>query len=576
MSNHSRHPWGAALLCAAAGVVCGTPALAGADFRVLYHEAVRIESRPAAASRQHLRLEAYGRRFDLLLETNEGLSAAVPRGRRDIQPLRGVLENQPGSWARLTHTRSGWRGMLSDGHELYAIEPAADLADALVQPLTAAKSDTVMYRLADALMTVGPGFCATLAADTAPSGDANSTAGEPGSPTALQVYQALAADLNSAASAFPSKRLLTGVVADYEFASRFSDDPEGAIIARMDIVDGIFSTQVGVKIALGPLTVFRTAQQPFSTTVPTDLLSQLRTYRGHSAEQLGFGLTHLMTGQDLDGSTVGIAYMGSVCNGDTAASLSEGTHSTTMSALIAAHEIGHNFNAPHDGVPGACATTPQTYLMAPQINFSNQFSSCSIQQMEARIQTASCLSAYVPPDVSLQVPAAAVDAALNTPFTLSFSVEASGDDPSADVVATATLPASLSLQSAAVDGTPCTTGAGTVSCAVGSLAPGESRAVTLQVTAGASGTIAVPVQVSSSNDSNGSDDSAQITASVARVVTVAAGQPAATAGSGGGGGRLDILLLCALSLALGARVHALRASRTRLQSPRRSVFRRGR
>src|SRR5262249_24461230 len=151
-------------------------------------------------------------------------------------PLRGALENQPGSWARLTHTRSGWRGMLSDGRELYAIEPAADLADALVQPLTTSGSDTVMYRLADALMTVGPNFCETLAADTAPPGDPNNSAAVPGSPTALMVYQALAADLNPSASAFPGKRLLTGVVADYAFASRFSDDPEGAIIARMDIV----------------------------------------------------------------------------------------------------------------------------------------------------------------------------------------------------------------------------------------------------------------------------------------------------------------------------------------------------
>jgi hypothetical protein len=32
---------------------------------------------------------------------------------------------------------------------------------------------------------------------------------------------------------------------------------------------------------------------------------------------------------------------------------------------IAAHELGHNFNAPHDGEAGACATTAQTFLMAP-------------------------------------------------------------------------------------------------------------------------------------------------------------------------------------------------------------------
>ena len=48
------------------------------------------------------------------------------------------------------------------------------------------------------------------------------------------------------------------------------------------------------------------------------------------------GVTHLMTGRDLDGNVVGISYMNSVCNGDSADSLSEGAHSTLESALIAA------------------------------------------------------------------------------------------------------------------------------------------------------------------------------------------------------------------------------------------------
>jgi hypothetical protein len=183
-------------------------------------------------------------------------------------------------------------------------------------------------------------------------------------------------------------------VADHTFATAFSDDPEGAVIARMNVVDGIWSSQVGVRIVLAPIVVFTTLPEPFSaTSVPLDLLAEVRRFRATTPSQLSDGgVTHLMTGRDLDSAIVGIAYLDSVCTGAGADSLSQGNHSTTMSALIAAHELGHNFNSPHDGQPGACLSTPQTFLMAPHINFSSQFSQCSLTQISARITTAQCLT----------------------------------------------------------------------------------------------------------------------------------------------------------------------------------------
>ena len=556
MSNHARRPLRAAL---AAAAICGMlpAAYAAPLFQILNHEAVHIATNTSSSGIRHMRLEAFGRRFELDLQPNEGIRRAVPAGRGDIEPLAGTLEGQAGTWVRLTRTRAGWRGMIFDGRELYAVEPVADVADALVQP-HADLSDTapVMYRLADALMTVNPGFCETLIAEgttgaDAAAGSTNATSNAaPTRPTALRVFKAIAADLSSAAGQFPSKRLLTGVVADYEFANKFND-PEGAIIARMDIVDGIFSSQVGVKISLAPLTIIATPTEPFTKTAASELLSQLRSYRGHNSAQMALGVTHLMTGRNMDGDTVGIAYQGSLCNGDTSASLSEGAHSTTMSALIAAHELGHNFNAPHDGVPGACATTPKTFLMAPQINGSNQFSSCSLAQIATRIRSAQCLLSYAPPDVSVSVANNILGAALNMPFTVSFSVTASGDDPSENVTAGATLPASLSLQSATVSGGSCTPGAGTVSCSIGTLAPGETRQVDLQLTASVSGTLAISLTDAASNNSDTSNDLGTVTANISDVKVTPPTQ-ASTAGGGGGGGRIDPALLSFLSLAWAA------------------------
>ena len=556
----------ALLLTALVSLAPSGAARAAPPYRVLNHEAVQIDSRAdgSAGGLQHLSVAAFGKQFELSLRPNDTIQRAVPNGRTDIQPLAGTVDGQPGSWVRITRTHAGWRGMLFDGQELYAIEPVGDVAEALVQPHPDSATAPIMYRLADAMMTVGSGFCSTVDAD---GNDAGSPTGAGGTTTndngpaskrlsALKVFNAIAADLSGAAAQYPTKRLMTGVVADYEFSQAFAD-PQGAIIARMNIVDGIFSTQVGVKITLAPLTVISSPNEPFTTTVPNDLLSQLRTYRGSSSIQSSLGVTHLMTGRNLDGDIVGISYQGAICNGATSAGLSEGWHSTTMSALIAAHELGHNFNAPHDGVPGPCASTPQTYLMSPTINGSSQFSDCSLRQIQARIQSAQCLTDYSPPDVTITAPTAEVGAGVNTPFTLSITVSALGDDASNDVSATVTLPANLTVQSATVAGTACTVASGTLTCSIGSLTPGQTRSIDVQLTATAIGTSSISFAVTSSNDSNPGNDTGTVTANVAETAPAISPSTAeATAASGGGGGgAIDLAMLAFLGLtvAMGAR-----------------------
>jgi hypothetical protein len=546
--------------------LCGLAAAAQADasptFKVLYHEAVKIESHATSARQQRMHLEAYGKDFNILLEPNDGIRRAVPAARPDIQPLKGSVEGQAGSWARLTRSRTGWRGMVFDGRELYAIEPAANVADAVVQPLTTSSpTDPVMYRLADTLMTVGPAFCQTVAADDtvsseSPAAQPSNSGAEPERTSAKAMFNAIARDLSSPTAEFPSERLMTGVVADYEFVQEYFSDPEGEILARMDIVDGIFSTQVGVKISLAPITLIQTPDEPFTKTGASDLLSQLRQYRSQSSTQMSLGVTHLMTGRNLDGNTVGIAYMGSVCRGDTAASLSAGSHSTMMSALIAAHELGHNFNAPHDGEAGACSSTPQTFLMAPTINMSSQFSSCSLQQMQTRIQTAQCLTPYVPPDVDLSVPSGQIGTVVDQAFTATFSVQAMGDDPSNNVATSVTLPAGVTVESATVAGGTCTWGAGTVSCQMGTLSPTDKKDVNLQLKASVAGASAIAASVTSSNDSDESNNSATITANASMTAAAPVTQPVVVSaesgseGGGGGGGRIDLTVLALLSAIL--------------------------
>jgi Metallo-peptidase family M12/Reprolysin family propeptide len=377
-----------ALACFFSGMVSAAP-----TFKILYQERADIAQRGQPSGQQHLSFDAYGHHFEIELQPNIGIARGLPPTRTDIKPYEGTVTGQPGSWVRLTQTREGWRGVLSDGQALYAIEPASEVAKSAVQPLPTdtSGSSPVIYRLADAIMPEGAAYCGTGANET-PAADATDRS------TALKAFTRLSEELVTNGSAqLPRRELTVGIVADHTFSDAVGADPLGAIVARMDIVDGIWSSQVGIRVVLGPVTILSDNAELFSsTTVPGDLLAEVSSYRARLSAHTNTGLTHLMTGRTMQGNIIGISYLGAVCQGASAVSLSQSTISTSMGGLIAAHELGHSFNAVHDGVPGVCATTPQTYLMAPIINFNDQFSSCSLNQIEARAVTAQCL-VQIPP-----------------------------------------------------------------------------------------------------------------------------------------------------------------------------------
>src|SRR5690606_41339473 len=103
-------------------------------------------------------------------------------------------------------------------------------------------------------------------------------------------------------------------------------------------------------------------------------------------------------------------------------SLSEGWRGLMDSALVAAHEIGHNFGAPHDGAEDSpCKSTPGLFLMAPALNGSTTFSDCSRAPMAPKIAAAACV---VPARIADMTVSAAdtVVASQNHPFDYAVDV----------------------------------------------------------------------------------------------------------------------------------------------------------
>ncbi|HKL62865.1 MAG TPA: M12 family metallo-peptidase, partial [Woeseiaceae bacterium] len=243
-------------------------------------------------------------------------------------------------------------------------------------------------------------------------------------------------------------------------------------------------------------------------TDPSTLLADLGGYKSRQPDLGGLGLVHLYTGRDLDDNTAGIAYLGALCNSRFGASLSEGRRTTTTDSLIGAHEIGHNFGAPHDGEDGSlCESTPGSFLMAPQLNGSSTFSACSLEQIAPEVASALCLRDLPDADMSIAATAAPATALEGTVLTLELTATNLGTAAAELVSMSVDLPAGLHLQD---PGSLCAAAAGGAECSLGAVSAGSSATAGLVLSAVSAGRTSVDVEVRADSDVQPSNDKASV------------------------------------------------------------------
>jgi Metallo-peptidase family M12/Domain of unknown function DUF11 len=528
------------------------------EFRILYAEPVKTEQPlPRAGARlaeasalTSMRFQAYGREFDLTLESNERLFAALPAGQREAlraYPIyRGRVAGAPGSWVRLARVGEALEGMVWDGNDLYTIEPARRAKPFMIDAAGVADDATVIYRLSDTLSDLGPQFCTVV------------TPAE--SATTLDAYKALVSELRAnqplAAAAAATSQIQVAVIGDVEFSSDRPGNAQSTVVTRMNVVDGIFSGQVGIHIVVAAVSLFDTDSDPFTaTTVPSELLNQLADYKNATAAIRSTAITHLMTGRDFDGTTVGIAFLASLCSPRFGVSASEGGSeiSSASAALVAAHEMGHNFGAPHDAETDpaqnqACASTPPTFLMAARLNGSSTFSQCSLDQMQPEISAAACVQPVATADAAVTASPASVSNLINQPLAFAVNVSSVGTAAVDSVTVSVTIPQSFTLQAATPDMGTCSMGPGTATCNFGTLAAGSTRRIDLVVLGSQTGTFTSSASLAASNDAFAQNNSA----SVSLMIT----QPTGASPPAGGGGSAGVLEALILLLGLSCRARA--------------------
>ncbi len=427
-----------------------------------------------------MEFDALGRRFDLQLEPNTKLLSAEQRARIDssIGVYRGRLAGNPNSWARIV-TRDGVpAGLIWDGNEMLAIERPGQSAVSTTEP--------VIFRLADMVIEEGTMSCAV----------------GPGAKSGAHMYQAMVGELRTAQAQGATEEIEIGMVADSSFSSGRANAQQD-VLDRMNNVDGIYSSELGIQVTIPVVDVFDSGNDPFSGTLDSgDLLTELSTYRRDNASQSQRGLTHLFTGRNLDGSTVGVAYVNALCSSFFGVGLSEGRRGTTTDSLIAAHEIGHNFGANHDGDSGgSCPNEPNNqFIMAASVNGNNTFSPCSKTIMRNTANGASCIVPLANVDVSINSNGQPNSILLGRALNLTFEVPNGGSEDATGVSVDVSLPSNVSFLAAAASQGNFTQGAGTVSFNIGTIAAFSAATVTITVDTEAVGAAVFSAMVSGTND----------------------------------------------------------------------------
>ena len=362
----------------------------GQKFEILYHENIQeinLEPEPGNEPTWRCSIAASSWGFSLVLRPNERLIADLPHPKRKklittCKLYRGHVNGITDSWVRLSVTGKKWSGMIWDGEELYILDPIRSIQHELLNPPDPGVTGNVIYKSSDIVDLEGQ-TCGI---------DLSTSVNHP-----LFKYERLVDELHeliSAEAIGADLNLDLAVVTDVEFSQIqegiFGTPTAAAVAARVNVVDGIYSEQLGVQISLADITEL-SSNASVPSTNPNILLSQF----GNFSASPGFnnpGAAHLFTGRNLDGNIVGIAYLNTLCSQRFGVGVNEIRGGGTSGALLVAHELAHNFGAPHDNQAGPCASTPGTFIMNPSLNGSDQFSPCSISQMQSIINNASCLS----------------------------------------------------------------------------------------------------------------------------------------------------------------------------------------
>ncbi|THB71789.1 MAG: hypothetical protein D6B28_06770 [Gammaproteobacteria bacterium] len=498
---------------------------------------------------EYMTVKAMGREFDLVLEVNELFNQNLQVDWRGAQAqvdsdhvyYKGTVKGIEGSWVRLTVNDGEITGTIRTPEEIYTIEPKRNL---IKQQSTSAKKEMVMYRMSEVGTGLPANFCGVEA-----EGEEHfeiEAAQESVKEFNKMVAEMRAMEEVTVMASTGIKELKVGVAADYEYYQKHGAGSAAKIQSLFNQIDGIYREELGIALNLTRITVFSDSADPFSDTTDSfSLLKEAGNYFAASASFTNNGMNQFMSGKNLDGNTIGLAYVNTVCYSTKKyrVSLVQSYESFASAQLIvSAHEMGHNLGASHD------TAADGMHIMWPSASSSIEltFSERSKGEITPNLSK-SCFTATA--DIKIDLAVEAGDGIAEFTATVTNKTQEQVDG----VALAVDLPSDLSLTADSIAAYNCTEALGQISCDLGDLAGAAVEEITFMATYTTIEQMRVDATVGSDMaDYYDQDNADYVLINQQEVTPASAGGSSGGGASGesGGGGSTGLIMLALLGIAI--------------------------
>lgn len=164
------------------------------------------------------------------------------------------------------------------------------------------------------------------------------------------------------------------------------------VVAIMNNVSALYRHEFADNIEFTIVTIYQsdaTANEPLlpntASTAAGQVLEAFADWGSAGKFNTAYNLGQLWTNRDFDGSTIGLAYLGTICGNSGYHILQDFTGDLSSLSVMTAHEIGHNLGADHDP-----AGSP--FIMAPAVNSTTNWSDLSRLSVDTKLGSVACLS----------------------------------------------------------------------------------------------------------------------------------------------------------------------------------------
>lgn len=184
-----------------------------------------------------------------------------------------------------------------------------------------------------------------------------------------------------------------GLDSDYQFFDLLANDNVDTAIQQIELIinamDNIYENDVEIMFEIKTIIIRDNPNDPYNGTDAGGLLNQVRAEWLTNQTAIKHDLAQMVSGVNFAGSTIGIAWVGSVCTTNRYSTIQAVNLSLPGRIGVSAHEIGHNFNAQHcDGFNpcnimcsglGGCSGNISTFAPVSKsaiLNFKNLINNC--------------------------------------------------------------------------------------------------------------------------------------------------------------------------------------------------------